>query len=187
MTEICPDCGEPSHFKRSGMPPERGGVDAKPTRPFLVAGYDSRADTLKHSQRVAELMMPMIKDLLDRSTRHDHSKTETPEVECFDKFTPKLRELTYDSPEYKQCLVDMKDALDHHYVNNDHHPQFWEGGVNNMPLMAHLEMLADWRAAAERTKDGNLARSLEINKKRFGADDGIYNMWVNTCEYLGWI
>jgi hypothetical protein len=49
--------------------------------------YDSRPATLFHSQRVGELMVQVVKETLDRSTCHDRSKTETPEVEVFDEFT----------------------------------------------------------------------------------------------------
>jgi hypothetical protein len=63
--------------------------------------YDSRPATLFHSQRVGELIVQVVKETLDRSTCHDRSKTETPEVEVFDEFTPKLKRSTYGSAEYK--------------------------------------------------------------------------------------
>lgn len=42
--------------------------------------YDSTADTLKHSLRVGTLMGQPIAELVQRSTRHDLSKTEPPEL-----------------------------------------------------------------------------------------------------------
>ncbi len=65
----------------------------------------------------------MVKEALDRFTCHDRSKTESPEVECFDEYTPKLKGATYGSDEYKQWLAEMKPALDHHYAANRHHPE----------------------------------------------------------------
>jgi hypothetical protein len=56
--------------------------------------YDSRPATLFHSQRVGELMVQVVKEALDRSTCHDRSKTEPPEVDVFDEFTPKLKTST---------------------------------------------------------------------------------------------
>jgi len=67
--------------------------------------YDSRPETYAHSQRVGELMIQLIKEALDRSTCHDRSKTEPPEVEVFNEFTPKLKEMTYGSPEYKEWAL----------------------------------------------------------------------------------
>lgn len=77
--------------------------------------YDSTAETLKHALRVGELMGQPIKELVDRSVRHDRSKTEDPELAIFNEFSPKLRDSTYGSEEYKGFLTAMGDGLRHHY------------------------------------------------------------------------
>ena len=127
-----------------------------------MTDYDSTADTLKHSQRVGEYMVRMTKEILERSTCHDRSKTESPELETFNEFTPKLKDATYGSDEYKGFLTSMKVALDHHYANNRHHPEFFENGINGMTLVDLLEMLCDWKAATERMDNGDLDKSLQI-------------------------
>ena len=33
-------------------------------------------------------------------------------------------------------------AWEHHYMNNEHHPEYWDG--EDMPLIYILEMLCDW-------------------------------------------
>jgi len=45
-----------------------------------VTDYDSTAETLRHSLRVGELMGALIRELVDRSVKHDLSKTEDPEL-----------------------------------------------------------------------------------------------------------
>jgi hypothetical protein len=112
--------------------------------------YDSRPATLFHSQRVGELVIAVVKELLDRSTCHDRSKTESPEVEVFDEFRPKLKTSTYGSDEYKGFLEAMGNGPRHHYANNPHHPEHFENGVNDMTLVDLIEMLADCKAATER-------------------------------------
>jgi hypothetical protein len=149
--------------------------------------YDSRADTLIHSQRVGELMAQCIKELIDRSLCHDRSKTLPPEVEVFDEFTPKLKELTYGSEEYKQALQDMGTGLAHHYQNNRHHPEHFEDGIEDMTLVDLMEMLADWKAATERHNDGNLSKSLAIQAERFGISDQLVRILANTAEHFGWL
>ena len=62
-----------------------------------MTDYDSTADTLKHSRRVGELIGQAIKELINRSTSHDLSKTEPPEKAIFDEYTPKLKGSTYGS------------------------------------------------------------------------------------------
>lgn len=150
-------------------------------------GYDSRPDTLQHSLRVGELMVQTIGELCERSVQHDHSKTESPEVDTFDEFTPKLKDSTYGSDEYKSFLAAMKPALDHHYAENRHHPEHFADGVAGMTLVDLVEMLADWKAATERHADGSLRRSLDINRERFGLSDQLMSILTNTAEHFGWL
>lgn len=149
--------------------------------------YDSRADTLIHSFRVGRLLMHMIRELADRSLWHDWSKTQSPEVEVFDTFTPKLKHLTYGSQEYKDCLEHMGEGLKHHYRVNRHHPEHYDNGINDMTLVDLMEMLADWKAATERMDNGSLARSFEIQKERFGISDQLLQILINTANSYGWL
>jgi hypothetical protein len=150
--------------------------------------YDSRPATLFHNQRVGELMVQVVKEALDRSTCHDRSKTEPPEVEVFDEFTPKLKTSTYGSDEYKGFLEAMGEGLKHHYEHNRHHPEFFgEDGVNGMTIVDLIEMLADWKAATERHDDGDLAKSLEIQRERFGLSDQLVRILYNTAAHFEWL
>lgn len=148
--------------------------------------YDSTGDTLKHSLRVGELMVQAIGELCERSVRHDRSKTEPDERGTFDEYSPKLKDSTYGSEEYKGFLAAMKPALDHHYAANRHHPEHFTNGVNGMTLVDLIEMLADWKAAGERHANGSLRRSLEIQKDRFGLADQLLAILHNTAEHFGW-
>jgi Family of unknown function (DUF5662) len=149
--------------------------------------YDSRADTLTHSQRVGELVTQLVKELLDRANCHDRSKTLPPEVGVFDEFTPKLKTSTYGSDEYKGYLAAMGEGLAHHYAHNRHHPEHFPDGINDMTLVDLIEMLADWKAATERHNDGDLARSLEIQKERFGISDQLIVILFNTAHHFAWL
>lgn len=149
--------------------------------------YDSRLDTHEHISKVRSYLAEVIYDLMGRSYRHDASKLVDPERSMFDEFTPKLRELTYGSPEYKTCLEEMGEALQHHYAHNDHHPEHHEHGVADMNLLQLVEMLADWKAATLRHEDGNLGLSIVHNQKRFGMSDELTRLLHDTAEYLGWL
>jgi uncharacterized protein DUF5662 len=148
---------------------------------------DSTGETLKHSLRVGALMVDVIGELCERSVKHDVSKTEDFERETFDEFSPKLKTSTYGSDEYKGFLAAMKPALDHHYAANRHHPEHFADGVNGMTLVDLIEMLADWKAAGERHADGSLARSLEIQRDRFGLSDQLLKILENTARHFGWL
>jgi len=153
-----------------------------------MSDYDSTQDTLDHIMRVKHLLERINAKLMARAEDHDKTKLESPEKEVFDEFTPKLKGSTFGSDEYKGFLKAMKPALDHHYAFNRHHPEhFGLFGIEGMNLIDLLEMLADWKAASERHDDGDILKSLEINRKRFNFPPPLKKILFNTIVYLGWV
>jgi hypothetical protein len=146
--------------------------------------YDSQADTLLHIKRVSELLNEAAIELLKRANKHDASKLLPPEKELFDEFTPKLKDCTYGSDEYKEYLKGLKVALDHHYANNSHHPEHYENGVNGFDLFDLMEMAMDWKAATERMNDGDIMKSIEINKERFNMSNQLCDILKNTVTTI---
>jgi hypothetical protein len=148
--------------------------------------YDSSVDTLLHIKRVSQLLNRFAKELIERGEVHDDSKLVSPEKELFDELTPLLSSLKYGTPEYQESLDRLKPALDHHYANNSHHPQYYENGVDGMDLFDLVEMFFDWKAATERTKDGDIRKSVEINSTRFNLSPQLVNIFNNTITNYNW-
>ena len=147
--------------------------------------YDSRPETYEHITRVRLLMLKVAFDLIERAHVHDASKLLDPERAAFDEFTPKLKDTVYGSDEYRGFLEAMQPALQHHYAMNRHHPEHFEVGIRGMNLSDVVEMLCDWKAASERTKDGDVRASIEtINQERFGYSDELKDVLLNTLEVL---
>jgi len=143
--------------------------------------YDSTAETLKHIRRVNTLLIFAAQEILRRASVHDESKLGDIEKPLFDRLTPLLAGVEYGSDQYKQILSDLKPALDHHYKNNSHHPEYYHGGVNGMDLFDLMEMFFDWKAAGERDKGGNIEDSIRINVERFKIDPQIDRIFRNTA------
>jgi len=148
--------------------------------------YDSRKDTIAHIADVTSNIHQVIGQLHQRSMEHDLSKLAEPEKSMFDEYTPKLRALTYGTPEYEACRVAMGEALNHHYAHNSHHPEHYANGVAGMSLLDLIEMLCDWKAATKRHADGDIGKSLMVNKTRFGLDDQLASILENTIREMGW-
>lgn len=143
----------------------------------------STQSTSEHKENVNNLIVKLVIALLERAQQHDISKLEDPELELFDIYTPKLAKSTYGSEEYKQFLQELKPALDHHYKVNRHHPEHFENGCKDMNLIDILEMLVDWKAATLRHIDGDIHKSLEINKERFQLESiTLYDILRNSLE-----
>jgi len=145
---------------------------------------DSKFKTLRHIETVRNYLGSVIKELLVRGEKHDQSKLEDYEVDIFDEFTPKLRDCTYGSGEYQNYLDEMKPALDHHYANNDHHPEHHHAGIVDMNLVQLIEMVCDWKAATLRHADGDIYKSIELNQKRFKYSDELKQILINTAHML---
>lgn len=141
-----------------------------------------RAETNEHINKVRIMINDVIQDLGNRADEHDASKLESPEFEIFMEYTPKLKNSTYGSEEYKGFLREMKVALDHHYAENRHHPEHFPKGIEDMNLVDLIEMLCDWKAATMRHADGDIYKSLEYNKDRFNIPDSLYKVLLNTVD-----
>jgi hypothetical protein len=149
--------------------------------------YDSRPDTYAHIAEVRSRLLDVARDIIRRADEHDVSKLVEPEVSVFDEYTPKLKDSTYGSDEYKQFLKGMGEGLKHHYEYNDHHPEHHAAGIAGMDIVQLTEMLADWKAATLRHANGDLARSIEQNADRFGYGDEIKRLLTLTASRFGWL
>jgi hypothetical protein len=143
------------------------------------------AETHKHVRKVQHNLNLFISDLIRRGENHDNSKFEEPELSIFAGNTHKLGQTKYGSDEYKQLLVEVKPAIDHHYSKNRHHPEHWPNGIEDMTLVDLIEMLSDWKAATERNKDGNIRKSIEINSSKYNMSPQLRTIFENTVrEYF---
>ncbi len=143
---------------------------------------DCKRDTIAHINQVRRQLSRVIVELEERGRIHDKSKLESPELEIFTEYTPKLAESTYGSDEYKEFLKGMKEGLDHHYANNSHHPEHHKDGIKGMDILDIVEMLCDWKAATLRHNDGDIRKSIEINQKRFGYSADLKAIFLNSVK-----
>jgi hypothetical protein len=123
-----------------------------------------------------------VNDVFLRAAVHDNSKFGPDEYEAYEKAFPDLQKYAYGSDEFKAALATIRPAIEHHYSVNDHHPEFFEEGINGMHVVQMIEMLCDWKAASERSKTDFIV-GLEMNRKRFNIDDQLFKIIRNTVWY----
>ena len=125
-------------------------------------------------------------DLRERAVDHDLTKLAEPEASGFAKWGGRLSEVEYGSQEYEQMLSRLREsALNHHYANNPHHPEYHASGIEGMLLTDVIEMFCDWSAATLRHKNGDIRESIEHNQDRFGDDDGFNKVLARTAPLIG--
>ena len=169
---ICDQCGKEDQLI----------LNEEVTETLTIA--ECQVETQKHIETVRKYIRFMIDKIDMRGVKHDASKLESPEVEVFAEYTPKLNNTTFGSEEYYQNLENMKAALGHHYAANRHHPEHFVNGVNDMTLIDLLEMFCDWKASTLRHNDGNLLRSIETNAERFKIDGQLTQILINTARMI---
>lgn len=140
------------------------------------------SETLKHVNEVRDNVWTLIRELDKRAQVHDASKFDEPERSIFAENTPKLAKTEYGTPEYDKLLEEVKPAIEHHYAKNTHHPEHWPNGIEDMDLLDLVEMLSDWAAATRRNKNGNIHKSIQHNKERFGMSDQLAKIFTNTVN-----
>jgi len=136
----------------------------------------------EHQNLVTEVIDTISEALYDRVAEHDKSKSKSPEKELFEIYQPLLKDSTYGSEEYDRNMAGLKQALDHHYEVNRHHPEHFENGVRDMTIVDLIEMFADWCAATHKHEDGNIYKSLEHNDKRFVLGYTLKKIFENTVR-----
>jgi len=172
------------------------------------------AETKKHQDIVKGLILIVADELTERASKHDGSKLGDYELQGFVEYTPKLKNCTYGSDEYKGYLNAMKPFLDHHYKENRHHPEHFrrftcnlcfkeykpeapdfctvcgntqfteEPDMSQMNLIDLVEMICDWIAATKRHADGDIIKSIDINGERFVYGDRLAEIFKNTVKAI---
>lgn len=140
------------------------------------------SETLKHVNEVRKNVWKLIQELDKRAFEHDKSKFESPEREIYAENLEQLGKVEYGSEEYKKLLEKVKPAIEHHYSRNRHHIEHWAKGIEEMDLIDLMEMICDWAAATKRNKNGNIHKSIEYNKGRFGISDQLASIMKNTVD-----
>jgi len=153
--------------------------------------YD--ADTRKHQQTVAKILIACAMKMLKRATEHDASKLEEPEKSHYidPVYHLNTEEVPYGSERYKELTAQMGGGWDHHKMNNDHHIEFFEpyavqtlnDPIRALDLFALMEMLADWIAASQR-RGNDPWEALKFMEKKHPVDEQLSAIIRNTLAMM---
>jgi hypothetical protein len=144
---------------------------------------DFTNDLVDHKRRVAGYMQIVANELFRRATVHDNSKFSPEEFEPYDQAFPNFKKYAFGSEELKAVYESIQPALQHHFQENDHHPEHFAAGVNDMGLIPLIEMVCDWLAASHRSQTG-IAKGLEINKEKYHIDEQLHGIIAHTVAEL---
>lgn len=107
---------------------------------------------------------------------HDASKFHGIEFEYLSMSNP--------NGEHKQ--LKLKLAVQQHNTTNPHHPEYWSGGIKDMPEVYIAEMVCDWKARSEEFGTSLRDWIEETATKRFGftKEDKVYKQIMEYVNML---
>ncbi len=143
--------------------------------------------TQEHRAEVNNILQCIANTLRVRGREHDKSKLSDKELPYFAE-AQELKTLKYGSNKYFAQLEKLKPALDHHYKNNRHHPEYHKNGINDMTIVDVIEMLCDWLAASMRHNDDDhsIFKSINYNRTRFKIKKDMAEiMWNTAIDVFG--
>lgn len=142
--------------------------------------------TQEHIAEVSNILNCVSNQLRARGREHDKSKLSDKELPYFAE-SQGLKTLSYGSKKYFAQFDKLKPALDHHYKNNRHHPEYHENGIQDMTIVDIMEMLSDWLAATMRHGDDhNIFKSINYNRMRFKIKKDLAKiMWNSAIDVFG--
>lgn len=133
-------------------------------------------EIFQHKQDVEIFAKRIIKDLLERISKHDDSKFLTCEFEALTI----IKDMKFGTPEYEKVL--QSPGLKHHYLVNDHHPEFFKNKINGMNLLNLFEYFVDCFVAALR-RSKSFPDFTKLQGKHEMSDQ-LLMIFQNTVEYF---
>ena len=135
-----------------------------------------------HRDLMKEMMDTCAKVLKSRSKVHDKSKLEEPE---YSMFADNTNMPEYGTKEYFETIENMKkDALNHHYEVNTHHPEHYKCGISGMNLFDIMEMLCDWYTSSMQ-HGTSFDESILVSMRRFRiVNTELESIIKNTIPYF---
>lgn len=79
-----------------------------------------------------------------------------------------------------KTIADCQKVIDHLKRQQLEHTS----SINEMNLFDLLEMLIDWVASTKRHADGDIKKSLKLNRDRFGMGDQLVQIFENTVPWI---
>jgi hypothetical protein len=114
------------------------------------------------------------------------SKLGDSELPFFSQVIKGLNDSEFGSAAYEQNLELLKQALNAHYRDNDHHPEHFTGGIRDMSLIQLMEMFVDWMAAVKIHSgvDEDIYKSIEVCKVKFKYGEELEQIFKNTVKHI---
>lgn len=139
---------------------------------------------ITHRYYVGYFLSRVIEELTRRAVLHDVSKYSDSEFQGF------IQSAYYVlGPWGKENIPDevrkrLRESMTKHHEANDHHPEHFQCGMEDMDLIQLLEMAIDWKSAMIRHGNFDIEENVRVGQTRFGYPDFFAKILVNTLKRI---
>lgn len=151
-----------------------------------VSYYEIHESLNDHKKKIRNILDSIADNLNIRAIDHDESKFSPEELPIFLEAWPLLKEgkKDYLGDIYKKALEKLGPALQHHYKENDHHPEHFANGISDMSIMQLLEMLCDWYVSSglydTKNTEEDIKNKMIKSMERFSIKEPLSNILLTT-------
>lgn len=137
-----------------------------------------------HRFRVFQYMNAIAQEVMQRGNNHDSTKLHSPELEIYARNVDEFDKHPFNSEGYNKAKAVIKEATDHHFKHNRHHPEHFPDGIEGMNLVDLLEMVCDWKSATlnHPEQPGDMYNSLKVAVDRYNISPQLALVLYNTMR-----
>lgn len=141
---------------------------------------------IAHRDAVRLNMQRLTHEIERRALAHDLTKLSLDELGGFVRINRAARQHPYGSDEYRDSMEREKGeggCITLHYARNSHHPEH-HAQPADMGFLDVMEMVLDWKAAADTYGKQTLRESLPVHKDRFRFTT---EQWWLVMQVVEWV
>ena len=121
---------------------------------------EHKANVKKFADWLVEKLPELFTDATDVETFYEIIKEHDNSKYSEEEFEPYAQHFFGD----KKNNLEFEEAWKHHWMNNEHHPEFWLG--EDMPYIYILEMICDWGSFSIKKNDFKELSDFYYNKAK---------------------
>lgn len=92
-----------------------------------------------------------------------------------------LRKIYHDKFITKEIDIENLKTLNRHYLNNRHHPEYFEKGIRGMNILDITEMFCDWFAICNMQEE-DIFKTIELKEQEYKMGTTLTKVLKNTAD-----
>lgn len=142
------------------------------------------ATILRHQKIVSFTLRELARELERRADLHDITKLQLDELEGFIEINQIARKHPFGSREYNESLKNNQ-AIALHFSRNQHHPEHYPDGIEDMDFCDFIEMVCDWIGASRTYNTTKWDDVVAEQQRRFPIMPWRLAVIENLAEWFG--